>query len=114
MAEQEDQLSQEAEALAQQLERLAGSGTRVGHDVAINARNAARLMEGAAAELKKGNGAGAGRRGTLSSSELEKVVTALEKTLGPRPELRDVSQEEAPKEYERYISEYFRKLSYEK
>ena len=50
----------------------------------------------------------------MSSAELEHVVTELERLLGPRPDLTDVASEEAPKEYEAFIAEYFRKLSYEK
>ena len=38
----------------------------------------------------------------------------LERILGRRPDLSDVASEEAPKGYEKFISEYFKKLSYEK
>ena len=42
------------------------------------------------------------------------LVTELERLVGKRPDLKDVASEEAPKEYETFISEYFKKLSYEK
>ena len=114
LAQKQEELSAEAKALGEILQRLAGKGTRVGHNLARSANKAAEHMEGAAMALKQGNAAGAGRRGALSSAELDQIVTELERVLGKRPELRDVASEEAPKEYEAFISEYFRKLSYEK
>jgi hypothetical protein len=114
LAELEQELSQEAKELVEMLERLAGKGRRVGHNVAVSANKAAEHMEGAAEALKQGNAAGAGMRGTMSMAELDKVVNELERLVAPRPDLKDVAAEEAPKEYEPFISEYFRKLSYEK
>jgi hypothetical protein len=114
LAQKEEELSTEAKALGEMLQRLAGQGTRVGHNLARSANKAAEHMEGAAMALKQGNASGAGRRGTMSSAELERLVTELERLLGQRPDPRDVASEEAPKEYEAFISEYFRKLSYEK
>jgi hypothetical protein len=114
LAEKQEELSAEAKALGEMLKRLAGKGTRVGHNLARSANQAAEHMEGAALALKQGNASGAGRRGTQSSAELEQLVTELERVLGKRPDLTDVASEEAPKEYEAFISEYFRKLSYEK
>jgi hypothetical protein len=114
LAQEEEELSAEAKALGGMLRRLAGKGTRVGHNLAVTANKAAEHMEGAALALKQGNASGAGRRGTMSSAELDQVVGELERILGKRPDLTDVASEEAPKEYEAFISEYFRKLSYEK
>ncbi len=114
LAQLEEELSQEAKALVEMLERLAGKGRRVGHNVAVSANKAAEHMEGAAEALKQGNAAGAGMRGTMSTAELDKVVSELERLVAKRPDLTDVSAEEAPKQYEAFISEYFRKLSYEK
>ena len=114
LAQKQEELSAEAKALGEMLERLAGQGTRVGHNLARSANKAAEHMEGAAQALKQGNASGAGRRGTMSSAELDQVVTELERILGKRPDLTDVASEEAPKEYEAFISEYFKKLSYEK
>jgi hypothetical protein len=114
LAQKQEELSAEAKALGELLHRLAGQGTRVGHNVAQSANKAAEHMEGAALALKQGNAPGAGRRGTMSSEALDQIVTELQRVLGQRPELRDVASEEAPKEYEAFISEYFRKLSYEK
>ena len=114
LAQLEEELSQETKALVEMLERLAGKGRRVGHNVAVSANKAAEHMQGAAEALKQGNSAGAGMRGTMSTAELDKVVTELERLVAKRPDLTDVAVEEAPKEYEAFISEYFRKLSYEK
>ena len=114
LAEKQEDLSAEAKALGEMLQRLAGKGTRVGHNLARSANQAAEHMEGAALALKQGNASGAGMRGTLSSAELDQLVTELERIVGKRPDLTDVAGEEAPKEYEAFISEYFRKLSYEK
>jgi hypothetical protein len=114
LAEKQEELSAEAKALGEMLRRLAGKGTRVGHNLVISANQAAEHMEGAAMALKQGNASGAGRRGTQSSEELQRLVTELERLLGKRPDLVDVASEEAPKEYEAFIAEYFRRLSYEK
>jgi hypothetical protein len=114
LAQKQEELSAEAKALSEMLRRLAGKGTRVGHNLAVSANKAAEHMEGAAQALKQGNASGAGRRGTMSSAELDQIVADLERLLGRRPDLTDVASEEAPKEYEAFISEYFKKLSYEK
>ena len=114
LAQKQEELSAEAKALGELLHRLAGQGTRVGHNLARSANKAAEHMEGAAQALKQGNASGAGRRGTMSSAELDQLVTELERLVGKRPDRTDVASEEAPKEYETFISEYFRKLSYEK
>jgi len=114
LAQEQEELGAEAKAFGEMLQRLAGKGTRVGHNLALSANKAAEHMEGAAAALKQGNASGAGRRGAMSSVELGHLVTELERVLGKRPDLADVASEEAPKEYEAFISEYFKKLSYEK
>jgi hypothetical protein len=114
LAQKQEELSAETKALGEMLRRLAGKGTRVGHNLAVSANQAAEHMEGAAVALKQGNASGAGRRGTQSSAELEQLVTELERLLGKRPDLVDVASEEAPKDYEAFIAEYFRRLSYEK
>jgi hypothetical protein len=114
LAQKQEELSEETKALGKMLKRLAGQGTRVGHNLARSANKAAEHMEGAARALKQGNASGAGRRGTMGSAELDQIVAELERLVGQRPDRTDVASEEAPKEYETFISEYFRKLSYEK
>jgi hypothetical protein len=112
MAEKQNQLSKEAAALAEKLQRLAGKDRRVGHNTGQNARQAAGKMEAAAESLKEGNFGAAGAQGMQGERALDQVIAQLERLLKTEVDLTDVASEEAPKEYEALISEYLKKLSY--
>jgi hypothetical protein len=114
MAEQETELSQEAAAMAEKLERLAGKDTRLGHNAGQRMSQAAGQMAGAAQALHQGNAKVAGTTGAQSVMNMDKVVALLERILKDQPKLSDVAAEDFPKEYETLISEYLRKLSHEK
>jgi hypothetical protein len=112
MAEKQNQLSKEAAALAEKLQRLAGKDRRVGHGTGQNARQAAGKMEAAAESLKQGNFGAAGVQGMQGERALDQVIAQLERLLKTEVDLTDVASEDAPKEYEGLISEYLKKLSY--
>ncbi len=113
MAELESELSKEAAALAEKLEKLANKDMRLGHNAARKAAQAAGQMGAAAQSLRQGNVSAAGTEGGQSLSNLDKVIAALERLLRGQPNLADVAAEDFPKEYEALISEYLRKLSHE-
>jgi hypothetical protein len=113
LAELENELSKEAAALAEQLEKLAIKDTRLGHNAAKKAAQAAGQMGAAAQALRQGNRGAAGTEGGQGLMNLDKVIAALEHTLKDQPKLTDVATEDFPKEYEALISEYLRKLSHE-
>ena len=114
LAEMESQLSKEAEALAEKLQKLAGKDQRLGHNAGMRASQAAGKMAAAAKALRQGDGKEAGTEGGQSSMHLDKVVAALERILKDQAKLTDAATEEAPKEYDALISDYLRKLSHEK
>ncbi len=112
MAELESELSKEAAALAEKLEKLANKDMRLGHNAARKAAQAAGQMGAAAQSLRQGNVGAAGTEGGQSLSNLDKVIAALERLLKGQPNLADVAAEDFPKGYESLISEYLRKLSH--
>lgn len=114
MAEMQEQLSREAAALAEKLEKLAGKDTRLGHNAGQKAGQAAGQMATAARAFRQGNFAVAGTAGAQGRLQLDKAAALLERLLKDQPNRTDVAAEDFPKEYEALISEYLKKLSYEK
>lgn len=112
LAEKENELSKEAAALAEKLERLAGKDTRVGHNAGNNAAKAAAKMAAAAQSVRKGGFGQAGVNGFQGELALRKVVAQLERLLKNQPEPSDIANEDFPKEYEALISEYLKQLSH--
>src|SRR5205085_5271501 len=112
IAELENELSKEAAALAQELEKLAAKDSRLSHNAARKASQAAGQMGAAAQALRQGNRGAAGTEGGQGLQNLDKVIAALEGLAKDQPNLRDVATEDFPKEYEALISEYLRKLSH--
>ena len=114
LAEMQEQLSKEAAALSDKLEKLAGKDTRLGHNTSQRASQASGKMAAAAKAMRQGNGRTAGTEGAQGYQQLDKVIASLERILKDQAKLTDAAAEEAPKEYEPVISDYFRKLSHEK
>ena len=112
MAAKEQELSKEAQDLADKLQRLAGNDKRVGHNAGQNAKLGGQKIASASDELKKGNFGSAGVNGFQGEVALRNVAAELQRVLRNQPELTDVSNEDAPKEDEALISEYFKKLSH--
>ena len=114
LAEQEGQLSKEAAAMAEKLEKLAGKDTRLGHNASKRMSQASGQMAAAGAALRQGQRAVAGTEGAQAYLNLNRVIAQLERLLKDQAKLTDVAEEEAPKEYEALISEYLRRLSHAK
>jgi hypothetical protein len=112
LADQEQELSKEAQALADKLERLAGNDKRLGHQAGQNAKLGGQKIAQAGQEMKKGNFGSAGVNGFQGELALRKVAEELGHMLKPQPELTDAANEDAPKQYEPLISEYFKRLSH--
>jgi hypothetical protein len=113
IAQKEQELSKEAKALAEKLERMAGKDSRLGHGIAKKVNEAGSKMGEAASAMSRGETEAAGVHGAQASASLHSAVAMLENALLGRSERVDVSKEEAPKQYETLISEYFRALSYD-
>ena len=113
MAQKEEELSKEAKALAEKLQRLSGKDTRVGHGIAKKMNEAGEKMGEAASAMSKGEAESAGVHGAQAGAALHSAVAMLENALLGRSQRVDVSKEDAPKQYETLISEYFRALSYD-
>ena len=73
---------------------------------------AAAKMGQAAKAMRSGQGETAGTAGDESESSLGIASAMLEELLSGRPELSDVSAEDAPKQYEAAIADYFKRLSH--
>jgi hypothetical protein len=114
IAQKEQELSKEAKALAEKLERMAGKDTRLGHGIAKKVNEAGSKMGEAASAMSRGETEKAGVNGAQAGAALQSAVAMLENAMLGRSERVDVSKEEAPKQYEALISEYFRALSYDK
>jgi hypothetical protein len=112
LAKQEEQLSQQAQELADKLERLAGNDKRIGHNAGQHAKLGGQKIAKASDDIKQGNFGAAGVNGFQGELALRTVAAQLERIAKEKPELTDVASEEAPKQYEGLISEYFKKLSH--
>jgi hypothetical protein len=111
LAERQGQLSQEAAALAARLAQLAGRDQRLGHNVPKSMASAAQRLASARGALREGNirsGLGLALEGWQG---LNAVAALLERLLNENGALADVSAEEAPKQFEPVINEYFKQLT---
>ena len=113
LAQREAELSEEAKALAEKLQRMAGKDARIGHGIPREIEKAGEKMGDAASAMSQGETEAAGVNGAQASASLQKAVVLLENALLGRAQRVDVSNEEAPKQYETLISEYFKALSYD-
>jgi hypothetical protein len=64
--------------------------------------------------MSKGETEAAGIHGAQAGTALQTAAAMLENAILGRSQRIDVSKEDAPKQYEALISEYFRALSYDK
>lgn len=112
LAPQQEQLSKEAQAIAERIARVAGKGSRLGHGAGKQMSEAAAKMGQAAQAMRSGKSEAAGTAGDQSESSLGAAAAMLESLLSGRPELSDVSAEDAPKQYEAAIADYFKRLSH--
>ncbi len=112
LARREADLQKLAADLVAKLEKLAGKDARVSTKAGQNARLGSHKIANALDEIRKGRFGAAGVYGFQGELALREVVTQLQRAAQARPELTDVANEEAPKEYEGLISEYLKRLSH--
>lgn len=112
IADKEDQLSKEAMALAEKLQRIAGKDKRVGHNLGTGANRAAAKMAAAGQAVNQGAFGAAGEHGFQGELALRNVADQLERLIKNQPEATDIAHEDSPKEYETLISEYLKRLSH--
>lgn len=112
LAQREADLQKQAAELAAQLEKLSGKEARVARNAGQNARLGSHKIAQALAEIRKGRFGAAGVYGFQGELALREVVAQLQKAARARPELTDSAEEDAPKEFEGLISEYFKRLSH--
>ena len=111
LAPKQEAMSQEAKALAERLARLMGKGSRTGKAAGQQLSEASAKMSEAAQALRSGNGSGAGSKGNESNSALGNATAMVEALLAGRPEVGDIASEDAPKQYEGALADYFKRLS---
>jgi hypothetical protein len=112
-AEKEAELAKETKELSEKLARMSGKNARLGHGIAKKLDEAATKMATAATALGRGDTENAGTNGAQAGVALDSAVAMLERLLNGRAERVDVSKEDAPKQYEAVIAEYFKALSYD-
>ena len=112
LAPKQESLSQEAKELAERLARIAGKGSRQGKAAGGQLSQAAAKMSEAAQAMRSGNGSGAGAKGNESSGALGNAAALVEALLAGRPEIGDMASEDAPKQYEGALADYFKRLSH--
>ncbi len=111
LAPKQEQLSQQAKALAERLARVATQGQRAGHNPGQGLQKTAAQMEQAAKAMRSQNAGAASSAGANSGAGLQSSIATLQRLLEGRATLTDVSSEEAPARYEAPISDYFKRLS---
>lgn len=111
LAPQQEQLRQEAQELKARLDRMAGKSARLGHGISQKLHQAQEQMNRAAHAMRQGNAQSARAAGDQGSAALNAAIFDLERTLAGKPDLNDVTAEEAPRQYEGAISDYFKRLS---
>lgn len=109
--QQQDQLSQQAAALAAKLRELAGKDPRISHRFAEAMQQAAREMDRAAESWRAKLFQAASSHGGYGLSGLSEVMQGLQQLLD-QPKPSDMAFEEYPKAYEEIIAEYLKRLSY--
>ncbi len=112
IAQKEDELSKEAAALAERLQRMAGKDKRLGHNPGSGAGRAAAKMAAAGQAMAAGSVAAAGEHGFQGQLALRNVVDQLERLLKNQPAPSDFAHEDSPKEYDALIGEYLKRLSH--
>jgi hypothetical protein len=68
-------------------------------------------MSQAAEALGEGRSEAAGTSGSLAAAGAQSAADLLERALRPGSQRTDVSAEEAPRQFEEQIGEYFRRLT---
>lgn len=112
LAPKQEEMSKEAKELSERIQRLTGKGSRLGKGAGQKMGEASAKMAQAAKAMRTGNGSGAGAMGDESTAAMAGAAAMLETLLSGRPEIGDVAAEDAPKQYEGAIADYFKRLSH--
>ncbi len=114
LSQEQQRLSESAEALAASLRDLSGKDPRLGFDISRQMEDVSKQQATAAGQIARGDGASAVQSADAALSGLHGTITQLEQLLDDQPKATDMATEDYPKEFEPLISEYLRRLSYTK
>lgn len=111
MAEGQKRLQDQARKLAEKLARMNSPEAREAQAAGKRLEAAAQQMSQAAEALGDGRSESAETSSSLAAAGVQSAADLLERALRQGPERTDVSTEEAPRQFEEQISEYFRRLT---
>jgi hypothetical protein len=111
MAEDQKRLQDQARKLAEKLARMNSPEAREAQAAGKRLEAAAQQMSQAAEALGDGRSESAETSSSLAAAGVQSAADLLERALRQGPERTDVSTEEAPRQFEEQISEYFRRLT---
>ena len=111
LAGQQQRLQDQARRLAEKIARMNSPEAREAQAAAKRLEAAAQQMSQAAEALGEGRGEAAGTSGSLAAAGTQSAADLLERALRPGAQRTDVSAEEAPRQFEEQIGEYFRRLT---
>ena len=111
LAEQQKRLQDQARRLAEKIARMNSPEAREAQAAGKRLEAAAQQMSQAAEALGDGRSEAAGTSGSLAAAGTQSAADLLERALRPGSQRTDVSAEEAPRQFEEQISEYFRRLT---
>lgn len=111
LAERQKRLQDQARRLAEKIARMNSPEAREAQAAGKRLEAAAQQMSQAAEALGDGRSEAAGTSGSLAAAGTQSAADLLERALRPGSQRTDVSAEEAPRQFEEQISEYFRRLT---
>lgn len=111
LAEGQKRLQDQARKLAEKIARMNSPEAREAQAAGKRLEAAAQQMSQAAEALGEGRDEAAGTSSSLAAAGAQSAADLLERALRQTPERTDVSAEEAPRQFEEQISEYFRRLT---
>ena len=111
MAERQKRLQDQARKLAEKIDRMKSPEAREALAASKRMEAAAQQMAQAAEALGDGRSESAETSSSLAAAGVQSAADLLERALRQGPERTDVSAEQAPRQFEEQISEYFRRLT---
>jgi hypothetical protein len=111
MAERQKRLQDQARKLAEKIARMKSPEAREALAASKRMEAAAQQMAQAAEALGDGRSESAETSSSLAAAGVQSAADLLERALRQGPERTDVSAEQAPRQFEEQISEYFRRLT---
>ena len=111
MAERQTRLQDQARKLAEKIARLNSPEAREAQTASKRMEAAAQQMAQAAEALGDGRSKSAETSSSVAAAGVQSAADLLERALRQGPERTDVSAEQAPRQFEEQISEYFRRLT---